>query len=74
MMGQLEGRAEAISGEFDSQHIANTLWPFATMGRKLGEQMMGQLEGRAEAISGEFNLQAVARRLRQWGESFCCLL
>jgi hypothetical protein len=32
----LEGRAEAISGEFDSQHIANTLWPFATMARSRG--------------------------------------
>jgi hypothetical protein len=26
MMGQLEGRAEAISGEFTSQDVANTLW------------------------------------------------
>jgi hypothetical protein len=26
MMGQLERRAEAISGEFNSQDIANTLW------------------------------------------------
>jgi hypothetical protein len=25
-MGQLEGRAEAISGEFNSQDVANTLW------------------------------------------------
>jgi hypothetical protein len=26
MMGQLERRAEAISGEFNSQEVANTLW------------------------------------------------
>jgi hypothetical protein len=26
MMGQLERRAEAISGEFNSQAVANTLW------------------------------------------------
>jgi hypothetical protein len=26
MMGQLERRAEAISGEFNSQNVANTLW------------------------------------------------
>jgi hypothetical protein len=26
MMGQLEGRAEEISGEFNSQEVANTLW------------------------------------------------
>ena len=47
----LEQRAEAISGEFNSQHIANTLWAFATLGRKPGERMIGQMEGRAEAIS-----------------------
>ena len=45
VMGQLEGRAEAISGEFNSQDVANTLWAFATMGTKLGERMMGQPEG-----------------------------
>ena len=32
----LEGRAEVISGEVNSQHVANTLWAFATMGRKPG--------------------------------------
>ncbi len=62
--GQLAGsckqRAETISGEFNSQDVANTLWAFATMGRKPGEWMMGQLERRAEAISGEFNSQDVA--------------
>jgi hypothetical protein len=35
--GLLEGRAEAISGEFNSQAVANTLWAYATMGRKPGE-------------------------------------
>ena len=52
----LELRAEAISGEFNSQHVANTLWAFATMGTKPGDRMMVQLEGRrSEVISGEFN-------------------
>ena len=59
----LERQAEAISGEFNSQDVANTLWAFATMGMKPGERMMGQLERRAEAISGEFNSQAVANTL-----------
>jgi hypothetical protein len=63
MMGQLERRAEAISGEFNSQNVANTLWAFATMGIKPGELMMGKLERRAEAISGEFKSQAVANTL-----------
>ncbi len=49
MMRQLERRAEVISGEFNPQNVANTLWAFATMGTKPGEWMMGQLERRAEA-------------------------
>jgi hypothetical protein len=59
----LEGRAEAISGEFNSQEVANTLWAYATMGRKPGERVMRLLEGRAEAISGEFSSQDVANTL-----------
>ena len=30
MMGQLERRTEAISGEFSSQTVANTLWAWMT--------------------------------------------
>jgi hypothetical protein len=51
-MGLLEGRAEAISGEFKPQEVANTLWAFDKMGRKPGKWMMGLLERRTEAISG----------------------
>jgi hypothetical protein len=72
MMRQLERRAEAISGEFNSQDIANTLWALATMGTKPGERMMGQLERRTEAISGEFNSQAVANTL--WSLCFFSML
>jgi hypothetical protein len=57
-----------ISGEFNSQNVANTLWAFATMGSKPGERMMGQLERRVEMISGEFNSQGVANTL--WALSF----
>ena len=53
-----ERRAEAVSGEFNSQAVANTLWAFVTMETKLGERMMGQLERLVEAISGEFKSQA----------------
>ncbi len=62
-MGQLERRGEAISGEFNSQAVATTLWVYATMGTKPGERMMRQLERRGEAISGEFNSQDVANTL-----------
>jgi hypothetical protein len=58
-----EERAEAVSGDFHSQEVANTLWAYATMGRKPGERVMGLLEGRAEAISGEFNSQDAANTL-----------
>jgi len=60
LMGLLEGRAEAISGEFNSQNVANTLWAYATMGRKPGERMIDLLEGRSE-VSGEFKPQAVSQ-------------
>ncbi len=53
----LERRAEAMSGEFNSQEVANTLWAFATMGTKPGERMTVQVGRRTEAISGEFNSQ-----------------
>ncbi len=59
----LERRAEAISGKFNSQNVANTLWALATMGTKPGEKLMGQLEQRAEAISGGFNSQDIANTL-----------
>jgi len=51
----LQRRVEAMSGEFNSQAIANTLWAFATVGRQSGERMMRLRERRAQAISGEFN-------------------
>jgi hypothetical protein len=49
VMGQVEW-AETISGEFNSQDVANTLWAFSTMGRKPGKRTMGQLGKRTEAI------------------------
>jgi len=40
MMGQLERRAEAISGDFNSQSVANTLWVFPKMKTKPGDRTM----------------------------------
>jgi hypothetical protein len=59
----LDRRTEAISGEFNSQVVVNTMWTYATMGTKPGEKMMGQLERRTETISGEFNSQDVVNKL-----------
>jgi len=42
MTGQLERRAETISGQFTSQEVAKTLWAYATIATKLGERVMGQ--------------------------------
>ena len=67
-MGKLERRAEAISGEFNSQNVANTLWAYATMGTKPGNLMMEKLERRVEEISGEFKPQEVASLM--WAISF----
>ena len=50
VMGLLEGRAEAISGELKPKSVANTLWAYATMGRQAGEQLTGLLERQAEAL------------------------
>jgi len=58
-----ERRAYAILWEFNSQNAANTLWVYATMGRKPGERMMEQLQRRVQAISREFNSQVVANTL-----------
>ena len=63
MMGQLERRTEAISGEFNSAGAgsSNTLWAYATMGTKPVKPLMEQLERRSEAITGEFNSHDVAK-------------
>ena len=63
LLPELERRAEAISGEFNSQAAANTLWAYATMGTKPGDRMMGQLERRTETTSGKLNSQTVANTL-----------
>jgi hypothetical protein len=68
MMGQLERRVEAISGEISSQAVANTLWAFATIGTKLGEQMMGLLEQRVESVAESFTAQEVSSTLWAFAE------
>ena len=63
VIGALERRAEALAGTFNAQGVANTLWAYATMGRKPGAGLMKELEGLAEALAGTFNAQAVANTL-----------
>jgi hypothetical protein len=45
MMGLLEGRVETISGEFNVQTVANTLWAYATIGGKTVESVNGSVGG-----------------------------
>ncbi len=59
----LEGRTEAISGEFDSEDVSRTLEAYALMERKPGKRLMGLLEERVEAISGEFDSDDVSQTL-----------
>jgi hypothetical protein len=59
----LEHQTQEISGKFNSQAVACTLWAFAAMWTKPGKRMMGQLERRAEAISGECNSLNFANKL-----------
>ena len=42
LLPELERRAKAIAGEFNSQDVAKTLWAYATIATKLGERVMGQ--------------------------------
>jgi hypothetical protein len=63
LLPELERRAESVAGEFKPQEVSNTLWAYATMGRKPGERLMGLLERRAEVISEDFNSQNVANTL-----------
>jgi hypothetical protein len=46
---ELEQREEVISGEFNSQDVANTLLVYARIGRKPGEWLMMLPEGRPGA-------------------------
>ena len=58
---------ETISGEFNAQEEAKTMWVNVTKGRKPGERVMGQLERRAEKISGEFDSGHAAKMARKPG-------
>ena len=63
MMGLLEERVEAISGEFKSKHVSRTLLTYVKMKRKLGDRLMGLLEEPVEAISGEFKSHHVSETM-----------
>ena len=57
MLGELEARMEEVVMQCTSQAMANTLWAYATMGRKPGEQVLGALEARMEEVAKDCNSQ-----------------
>ena len=63
LVSKLDGRAESLAGTFNAQNVANTLWAYATMGRKPGAGVMRELEGRAEVLAGTFKAQGVENTL-----------
>ena len=63
-----EGLAQAISGDFRPQNVADTLWAYAKMGREPRERLMGLLEERAETISGKFKSKHVSTTLWAYGK------
>ena len=72
LLPNLDSKVEEVARECNSQEVANTLWAYATMGRKPGERALGALEARAMvAFVGDFSLQA-RRQLHQYLLS-CCL-
>ena len=46
--------------------MANTLWAYATMGRKPGKRAQGALEARVEEVAKECNSQNMANTLRAY--------
>ena len=63
LLPALEGRLRAVAGESKPQAIANTLWAYATLGKRPGAGVVGALEGRLRAVAGESNPQAIANTL-----------
>ena len=64
-MRGLERQAAARMGDFDSQEVAITVWGYATLGIRPGDEVMRGLERQAAARMGDFKAQDVANML--WG-------
>jgi hypothetical protein len=62
-MRGLEVQLDAMTGTFNTQNVANTLWAYIAMGREPGAGLMRAFEGLAEALAGTFNTQDVANTL-----------
>ena len=67
--GALEAQTVAISWQFNSHELSETLLVYATMGREPGDGLIVLLERRAEKISGEFNSQHVSDTYATMGGS-----
>ena len=63
LIAELGRKAVATATAFNAQAVANTLWAYATMGRRPGERLIRALEAQAEATAASFNAQNVANTL-----------
>ena len=63
LLCELGDRLRAVAGECIPQHIANTLWAYATMGERPGAGVVGALEGRLRAVAGECSLRQISDML-----------
>jgi hypothetical protein len=55
VMGLLEGRAEAISGEFTSQGIQDLLWAYDKLGFSLSSQLHSRLMDQETKLSSSLS-------------------
>ena len=62
-LAALERQAEAVTGSFNAQELANTMWASATMGRAPGAGVVRGLEVRAQAAAPTMKAQNVANTL-----------
>ncbi len=68
-MGLLEGQTAAVSGEFSSQDISQTLWAFGRLGCIPGMEMMGQLNRLSQDATTILTDQPVACCM--WATAIC---
>ena len=63
LLYELGVRLREVARDCEPQHIANTLWAYATMGERPGAGVVGALEGRLRAVAGECKPQHIANTL-----------
>ena len=63
LLPALDQKIKEVAQECNSQNWSTTLWAYATMKRRSGEQVLGALEARLEEVSRESTSKAVSNTL-----------